>query len=204
MTPHIDTITALEILDSRGFPTVRVTVVLDDGSVGTASIPSGASTGENEATELRDGDMARYGGKGVLAAVENVDNEIADALEGYDAREQAAIDAALIELDGTDNKSRLGANAILGVSQAVARAAAEAWLRQQPGVDSVHDVHIWSLSTTKAAMTAHVVMPMGHPGDRVLEDCAEELEHKFGIAHTTLQIETGDGANCKLAPADTV
>jgi enolase len=125
MTPHIDTITALEILDSRGFPTVRVTVILDDGSVGTASIPSGASTGENEATELRDGDMARYGGKGVLTAVDNVEDEIADALEGYDAREQAAIDEAMIELDGTENKSRLGANAILGVSQAVARAAAE-------------------------------------------------------------------------------
>jgi enolase len=125
MTPHIDTITALEILDSRGFPTVRVTVVLNDGSVGVASIPSGASTGENEATELRDGDMARYGGKGVLTAVENVEDEIADTLEGFDAREQAAIDEALIELDGTENKSRLGANAILGVSQAVARAAAE-------------------------------------------------------------------------------
>ena len=125
MTPHIDTITALEILDSRGFPTVRVNVVLDDGSIGTASIPSGASTGENEATELRDGDMARYGGKGVLTAVENVEDEIADALEGFDATEQAAIDEALIELDGTENKSRLGANAILGVSQAVARAAAE-------------------------------------------------------------------------------
>ena len=125
MTPHIASITALEILDSRGFPTVRVNVVLDDGSVGTASIPSGASTGENEATELRDGDTARYGGKGVLAAVENVEDEIADALEGYDAREQAAIDEAMIDLDGTESKSRLGANAILGVSQAVARAAAE-------------------------------------------------------------------------------
>jgi enolase len=125
MTPHIDTITALEILDSRGFPTVRVNVVLDDGSIGTASIPSGASTGENEATELRDDDPARYGGKGVRQAVENVENEIAAALEGYDATEQAAIDHAMIELDGTENKSRLGANAILGVSQAVARAAAQ-------------------------------------------------------------------------------
>lgn len=125
MTPRINTISALEILDSRGFPTVRVTVALDDGSVGTASIPSGASTGENEATELRDGDMTRYGGKGVLQAVENVEDEIADALEGFDATEQAAIDAAMIELDGTENKSRLGANAILGVSQAVARAAAQ-------------------------------------------------------------------------------
>ena len=125
MTPHIESITALEILDSRGFPTVRVNVALDDGSIGTASIPSGASTGENEATELRDGNPARYGGKGVLQAVENVQAEIADALEGYDATEQAAIDQAMCELDGTENKSRLGANAILGVSQAVARAAAE-------------------------------------------------------------------------------
>jgi enolase len=125
MTPYIDSITALEILDSRGFPTVRVNVLLDDGTVGTASIPSGASTGENEATELRDGDPARYGGKGVLRAVANVQNEIADVLEGFDATEQAAIDAAMIELDGTENKARLGANAILGVSQAVARAAAQ-------------------------------------------------------------------------------
>jgi enolase len=125
MTPHIDSITALEILDSRGFPTVRVNVLLDDGSIGTASIPSGASTGENEATELRDGDPARYGGKGVLQAVENVQTEIAETLEGFDATEQAAVDQAMIDLDGTENKSRLGANAILGVSQAVARAAAQ-------------------------------------------------------------------------------
>ena len=125
MTARIETITALEILDSRGFPTVRVNVLLDNGIIGTASIPSGASTGENEATELRDGNMARYGGKGVRQAVENVEDEIADALEGFDATEQAAIDRAMIELDGTENKSRLGANAILGVSQAVARAAAQ-------------------------------------------------------------------------------
>ena len=125
MTCHINTITALEILDSRGFPTVRVNVVLDDGSLGTASIPSGASTGENEATELRDGDAARYHGKGVRQAVENVEDEIAAALEGFDATEQGAIDLAMCELDGTENKSRLGANAILGVSQAVARAAAQ-------------------------------------------------------------------------------
>jgi enolase len=125
MPARIESMTALEILDSRGFPTVRVIVVLDDGSVGAASIPSGASTGENEATELRDGDMTRYGGKGVRRAVENVEGEIADALEGFDATDQAAIDQALCELDGAENKSRLGANAILGVSQAVARAAAQ-------------------------------------------------------------------------------
>jgi len=125
MTTHIETITALEILDSRGFPTVRVNVVLDNGIVGTASVPSGASTGENEATELRDDNPARYGGKGVRQAVENVKNEIAAALAGFDPTRQAEIDRVMIELDGTDNKSRLGANAILGVSQAVARAAAQ-------------------------------------------------------------------------------
>jgi len=124
MTPRIESITAIEILDSRGFPTVRVNVKLDDASVGTASIPSGASTGENEATELRDGDPARYGGKGVRQAVKNVETEIADALRGFDPTRQAEIDRAMIELDGTANKSRLGANAILGVSQSVARAAA--------------------------------------------------------------------------------
>ncbi|MFY9328223.1 MAG: phosphopyruvate hydratase [Georgfuchsia sp.] len=125
MKRHIESITALEILDSRGFPTVRVRVALEDGTVGTASIPSGASTGANEATELRDDDDKRYQGKGVLTAVNNVNTEIAMVLVGRDATEQAAIDAAMIELDGTENKSRLGANAILGVSQAVARAAAQ-------------------------------------------------------------------------------
>ncbi len=124
MTPHINSITALEILDSRGFPTVRVNVLLDDGSIGTASIPSGASTGENEATELRDGDATRYGGKGVLRAVEAINEEISEAVVGADAEDQTSLDATLIELDGTPNKSRLGANAILGVSLAVAKAAA--------------------------------------------------------------------------------
>lgn len=125
MKRSIQNISALEILDSRGFPTIRVRVVLEDGSVGVASIPSGASTGINEATELRDDDAERYHGKGVRNAVENVNTEIATVLAGRLATEQAAIDASLIELDGTENKSRLGANAILGVSQAVARAAAE-------------------------------------------------------------------------------
>lgn len=125
MKTCIQSVNALEILDSRGFPTIRVNVLLDDGTVGTASIPSGASTGENEATELRDDDPARYQGKGVLQAVENVNTEIASAIAGRDVREQAKLDALMIELDGTENKSRLGANAILGVSQALARAAAQ-------------------------------------------------------------------------------
>ena len=115
-----------EILDSRGNPTVEVDVILEDGSMGRAAVPSGASTGAYEAVERRDGDKARYKGKGVRGAVEAVNGELAQAVVGFDATEQEAIDAAMIELDGTDNKGRLGANAILGVSLAVARAAAEA------------------------------------------------------------------------------
>src|SRR3972149_4074758 len=114
-----------EILDSRGNPTVEVEVVLEDGSMGVAAIPSGASTGENEACELRDGDKTRYLGNGVLKAVDNVNDIIADAITGLDASEQIQIDKILCELDGTPNKSNLGANAILGASLAVAKAAAE-------------------------------------------------------------------------------
>ncbi len=124
MTAIVDII-GREILDSRGNPTVEVDVVLEDDFVGRAAVPSGASTGAHEAHELRDGDE-RYGGKGVRQAVDAVNSEIFDALSGFDAEEQSEIDAALIDLDGTENKSRLGANAILGVSLAVAKAAAEA------------------------------------------------------------------------------
>ncbi len=122
--PEIVDILAREILDSRGNPTVEVDVLLDDGSTGRAAVPSGASTGAHEAVEKRDGDKNRYGGKGVRQAVEAVNGEIFDALGGLEADDQRRIDAALIELDGTKNKSRLGANAILGVSLAVAKAAA--------------------------------------------------------------------------------
>jgi enolase len=125
MTTRIQAIDALEILDSRGNPTLRVRVHLDNGITGTASVPSGASTGENEAVELRDGDQGRYGGKGVLKAIANVTETIAPALAGRDPRQQAQLDQAMIELDGTENKAQLGANAILGVSQAVAKAAAQ-------------------------------------------------------------------------------
>jgi len=117
-------IVAREILDSRGNPTVEVDVVLDSGAMGRAAVPSGASTGAHEAVELRDGDKARYGGKGVLQAVANVEGEIFDAIGGMDPQEQVKIDDILIDLDGTANKSRLGANAILAVSLAVAKAAA--------------------------------------------------------------------------------
>lgn len=122
--PIIEEIQAREILDSRGNPTIEVDVVLTDGSLGRAAVPSGASTGVHEALELRDGDRGRYGGKGVLTAVENVNGPIADLLLGWDALQQMEIDQALIELDGTRNKSKLGANAILGTSLAVAKAAA--------------------------------------------------------------------------------
>ena len=123
MTEIVDII-AREILDSRGNPTVEVDVVLEDGSMGRAAVPSGASTGAHEAVEKRDGDKKRYGGKGVLQAVEAVNGEIYDALSGSDAEDQRRIDKLLIELDGTPNKARLGANAILGVSLATAKAAA--------------------------------------------------------------------------------
>lgn len=122
--PFISEIKGREILDSRGNPTVEVDVYLDNGASGRACVPSGASTGENEAIELRDGDKSRYLGKGVLKAVENVNNIIAEELIGMSALQQAEIDKMLLELDGTDNKAKLGANAILGVSMATAKAAA--------------------------------------------------------------------------------
>jgi enolase len=125
MTAIVD-IVARQILDSRGNPTVEVDVILEDGSMGRAAVPSGASTGAHEAVELRDGDKSRYLGKGVLKAVEAVNGDILDAVGGMDAEDQIAVDEAMIELDGTPNKARLGANAILGVSLATAKAAAEA------------------------------------------------------------------------------
>jgi len=124
MSSIIDVI-AREVLDSRGNPTVEADVLLESGVMGRAAVPSGASTGEKEALELRDGDKGRYLGKGVLKAVEHINTEICEALVGLDAADQSYIDKVLIELDGTDNKGRLGANAILAVSMAVARAAAE-------------------------------------------------------------------------------
>ncbi|MGH2443500.1 MAG: phosphopyruvate hydratase, partial [Chloroflexota bacterium] len=118
----IESVAGREILDSRGNPTIEVEVILDTGELGAAAVPSGASTGVHEAVELRDGDSRRYGGKGVLRAVENVNTVLGDALEGIDVTEQVAIDRLMIDLDASDNKGNLGANAILGVSLAVARA----------------------------------------------------------------------------------
>jgi enolase len=124
MSSIVDVV-AREILDSRGNPTLEADVLLESGVMGRAAVPSGASTGSREAIELRDGDKRRYGGKGVLKAVEFVNTEISEAVVGLDASEQPFIDKTLIELDGTENKSRLGANALLAVSMASARAAAE-------------------------------------------------------------------------------
>ncbi len=125
MNTSIKDIKSIEILDSRGNPTIRTRVFLEDGSIGVASVPSGASTGENEAVELRDGDKGRYNGKGVLKAVSNVEDIIFPRIKGMDARAQTEIDLVMIALDGTPNKARLGANAILSVSMAIARASAK-------------------------------------------------------------------------------
>ncbi|HNM37462.1 MAG TPA: phosphopyruvate hydratase, partial [Anaerolineales bacterium] len=127
MDTTIESISALEVLDSRGNPTVEVEVLLMDGSWGRAAVPSGASTGEHEALEMRDGDKKRYLGKGVANAVSNVNGVIAESLFGWDASDQRGIDAEMIAMDGTANKSKLGANAILGVSLAVAKAAANSF-----------------------------------------------------------------------------
>src|SRR6266508_907395 len=126
MSTLIEEVIAREVLDSRGNPTVEVDVRLESGDIGRAIVPSGASTGAHEAVELRDGDKARYGGKGVLKAVEHVNDEIAEAVVGLDALDQRSVDRIMCDLDGTANKGRLGANAILGVSLAVARATASA------------------------------------------------------------------------------
>src|SRR3954463_4821648 len=125
MSTNIDFIQARQIPAPRGNPTVEVDVILEDGTVGRAAVPSGASTGEHEAVELRDDDKKKYVGKGVLKAVDNVNSKIAPELIGLDPRDQEAIDQLMIDLDGTPNKAKLGANAILGVSLAVAKAAAE-------------------------------------------------------------------------------
>ena len=146
---------AREILDSRGNPTVEAEVVLDDGAHGRAGVPSGASTGEHEAHELRDGGK-RYLGKGVLQAVENVNEVIADELAGQVADDQRLIDAAMLQLDGTENKSKLGANAILGVSMAVAKAAADSAalpLYRYIGGPNAHVLPVPMMNILKVART---------------------------------------------------
>ena len=175
MDTTIESISALEILDSRGNPTVEVEVMLGDGAWGRAAVPSGASTGIHEALELRDGDKKRFGGKGVTKAVANVNGEIAEDLFGWDAAEQKAVDAELLKLDGTPNKSKLGANAILGVSMAVAKASANSFglpLYRYLGGVYAHTIPVPQMNILNGGthtnwqstdMQEFMVMPLGAP-----------------------------------------
>ncbi len=204
MTAIID-IHAREILDSRGNPTVEVDVLLEDGSFGRAAVPSGASTGAHEAVELRDGDKDRYMGKGVLAAVEAVNSEIFETLAGIDAEDQRDIDYAMIELDGTENKSRLGANAILGVSLAVAKAAADA--RGMPlytyvGGVSAHVLPVPMMNIINGGEHADnpidfqefMIMPVGADSIAEAVRWGSEIFHtlKKGLAEKGLSTSVGD------------
>jgi len=204
MTAIVD-IHARQILDSRGNPTVEVEVLLDDGSFGRAGVPSGASTGKHEAVELRDGDASRFGGKGVLKACAAVNGEIFDALSGMDAEEQADIDAAMIELDGTPNKSRLGANAILGVSLAAAKAAAEARgmsLHKYIGGVSAHVLPVPMMNIINGGAHADngidfqefMIMPVGAPTLAEAVRWGAEIFHtlKKGLSDAGLSTSVGD------------
>jgi enolase len=187
MSAIVDVI-AREILDSRGNPTVEADVLLESGVMGRAAVPSGASTGEREAIELRDGDKSRYLGKGVLKAVEYVNTEIAEAIIGLDAAEQAFIDQTMIELDGTDNKSRLGANAILAVSMAVARAAAEdsglplyrylgGSARMQLPVPMMNIINGGAHANNNIDMQEFMIIPVGAPSFREALRYGAEVFH---------------------------
>src|SRR5687768_1673339 len=191
-----------EILDSRGNPTVEVEVALETGAFGRAAVPSGASTGAHEAVELRDGDKSRYGGKGVLKAVEAVNGEIFDALSGMEAEDQRRIDDALIKLDGTPSKGRLGANAILGVSLAVAKAAAEALglpLYRYLGGTNAHLLPVPMMNIINGGAHADnpidiqefMIMPVG------ADSCADAIRMGSEIFHTLRKglKEAGHGTN---------
>jgi len=188
MTAIVD-ILGREILDSRGNPTVEVDVMLEDGSMGRAAVPSGASTGAHEAIELRDGDASRYLGKGVQKAVDAVNGEISDALIGLDAEDQRGLDAAMIALDGTENKSRLGANAILGVSLAAAKAAAEASglsLYRYVGGASAHVLPVPMMNIINGG--AHADNPIDIQEFMIMpvsaESCADAIRMGAEIFHT--------------------
>ncbi|MBC7241179.1 MAG: phosphopyruvate hydratase [Anaerolineae bacterium] len=199
----IEEIFAREILDSRGNPTVEVEVVLESGAIGRAAVPSGASTGAHEAVELRDGDKSRYNGKGVLKAVENVNNIIANELLGWDALDQVGIDEMLIELDGTPNKSNLGANAILGVSLAVAKAAASALeipLYRYIGGVSARTLPVPMMNILNGGKHAvgstdlqeFMIMPVGAPS------FAEALRWCSEIYHSLKKVLAGRGYNTNV------
>jgi enolase len=199
----IEEIFAREILDSRGNPTVEVEVVLESGAIGRAAVPSGASTGAHEAVELRDGDKSRYNGKGVLKAVENVNNIIANELLGWDALDQVGIDEMLIELDGTPNKSNLGANAILGVSLAVAKAAASALeipLYRYIGGVSARTLPVPMMNILNGGKHAvgstdlqeFLIMPVGAPS------FAEALRWCSEVYHSLKKVLAGRGYNTNI------
>jgi enolase len=210
MTAIID-VHARQILDSRGNPTVEVDVTLEDGSMGRAAVPSGASTGAHEAVELRDGDKSRWGGKGVSKAVRAVNGEIAEAAVGLDAEDQAALDAELIALDGTENKGRLGANAILGVSLATAKAAADALglplYRYVGGVDA-HLLPVPMMNILNGGVHADngidfqefMVMPVGAPDFAEALRCGAEIFHALKSALHQAGLSTSVGDEGGFAP----
>ncbi len=211
MSAIVDII-AREILDSRGNPTVEADVLLESGVMGRAAVPSGASTGTKEAVELRDGDKQRYLGKGVLKAVENVNTEIAETIIGLDASEQAFIDKAMIDLDGTENKSRLGANAILAVSMAVAKAAAEEsglplyrYLGGAAGmampVPMMNIINGGAHATGGADIQEFMIIPIGSQTFREALRCGAEIFHhlKNILHHRNLSTTVGDEGG--FAPA---
>ena len=208
----IELLRAREILDSRGDPTVAVDVLLADGSRGTAMVPSGASTGAHEAVELRDGDKRRYRGKGVLRAIGNVDDVIAPELIGEDAADQSAIDRLLIELDGTDNKSKLGANAMLGVSLACARAAANAVglplyrylggpLARTLPVPMMNVLNGGKHATDSADMQEYMIVPLGAGSFREAVRAGSEVFHALKDILHEKGMGTGVGDEGGFAPS---
>jgi enolase len=203
MSTTIVYVSGREILDSRGNPTVEATVVLEDGSVGQAQVPSGASTGEHEAVELRDGDKARYGGKGVLKAVENINTTIAEGVIGLDALDQEDVDSMMIGMDGTPNKGKLGANAILAVSMATAKAAAESCglpLFRYLGGSSAHVLPVPMMNILNGGKHADnnvdfqefMIQPWGAPNLR------EALRWGVEIFHTLKKVLSGRGCNTSV------
>jgi enolase len=210
MSAIVDVI-AREILDSRGHPTVEADVLLESGVMGRAAVPSGASTGAREAIELRDGDAARYGGRGVLKAVENINTEICEAVIGVDATEQSFVDKALIELDGTENKSRLGANAVLAVSLAVAKAAAEesglplhrylggAGALAMP-VPMMNVINGGAHADNSLDMQEFMIVPVGFTSFREALRCGAEVFHALKKLLTDRKLSTAVGDEGGFAP----
>jgi enolase len=210
MTAIVD-VHARQILDSRGNPTVEVDVTLEDGSMGRAAVPSGASTGAHEAVELRDGDKSRWGGKGVTKAVQAVNGEIAEAVVGMEAEDQAALDAELIAIDGTENKARLGANAILGVSLATAKAAADALglpLYRYVGGVEANLLPVPMMNILNGGVHADnaidfqefMVMPVGAPSFAEALRCGAEVFHALKAKLQEAGMTTAVGDEGGFAP----